>query len=416
MQRLALTSVVLGSALLLSAPVGCSSSRESGFGDPSSSSGSSGASSGGFGGPDGGSSGGAPCVPDPKNAEIPGNNCDDDGDGQVDNAPSCDSSIAEQGSAEDFARAMGICTKASDKGYGLVSATFTRGYGDTRTPKNEQHGVLPKFGSVVKPREGQRLGVLSTGFAREFNGNGQEPFGGVVCANPPCSIINPPDIFGKDWWTAPISGNTGTGKLPPGFPKPAAKCPVNNRANDVINLKLELKAPPNAKGIKFDFNFYSSEWPAFICTDFNDGFIAYLTAKGFNSGKGDNISFDKDKNPVSVNNGFFDRCTPGVTTGCAGQTKGTSVCPGGTSELDGTGYGQNGKWCEQFPGGGTQSSTNGGATGWLQSQAPVEPGETFTIEYIIWDTGDGVLDSSVLLDNFQWVSGEVSTGTVRPPR
>jgi hypothetical protein len=34
---------------------------------------------------------------------------------------------------------------------------------------------------------------------------------------------------------------------------------------------------------------------------------------------------------------------------------------------------------------------------------------------MIWDTGDGELDSSVLLDNFQWVGGQaVVTSTDRP--
>ncbi|MCA9587911.1 MAG: choice-of-anchor L domain-containing protein [Myxococcales bacterium] len=410
-------SLVLVSTALVATSFACSSSRESGFEDGSSS-GSSGTSSGssGFGGTDGGgSSGGLPCIPDPKNAEIPGNGCDDDGDGVVDNAPSCDDSLAEAGSAEEFARALGICTKASDKGYGLVSATFTRGYNDTGAPKAEQHGVLPKFGNVIVPREGKRIGVLSTGYAKEFNGNGQQPFGGVLCTNPPCDLFNPPQINGKDWW-GPIGAPKFT--LPPDYPKPAGNCPINKTVKDVINLKLELKAPQNAKGIKFDFNFYSGEWPAYICSDFNDGFIAYLKAKGFNNGTADNISFDKDKNPVSVNNGFFDRCTPAVKTGCAGKTQKDSVCPGGVAELEGTGFGQNGKWCDAFdpPQGGPQQSTNGGATGWLQSQAPVEPGETFTLEFIIWDTGDGVLDSSVLLDNFQWAEGAVTTGTVRPPR
>ena len=57
-----------------------------------------------------------------------------------------------------------------------------------------------------------------------------------------------------------------------------------------------------------------------------------------------------------------------------------------------------------------------GATGWLTSQAPVSPGEEFTLEFMIWDAGDGILDSSVLLDNFTWVEGEVTTATDRPPR
>ncbi len=54
----------------------------------------------------------------------------------------------------DFARAIGICQKAADRGFGLVSATYTRGYNRTDEPKPQQHGVLSKFGSVLKPREG----------------------------------------------------------------------------------------------------------------------------------------------------------------------------------------------------------------------------------------------------------------------
>ncbi|NVL73445.1 hypothetical protein HWN77_28220, partial [Escherichia coli] len=77
--------------------------------------------------------------------------------------------------------------------------------------------------------------------------------------------------------------------------------------------------------------------------------------------------------------------------------KATSKCPGGTAELRGTGFGEDGTWCEV--GGGSKVSTSGGATGWLTSKAPVQAGEEFTIEFMIWDTGDGVLDSSVLLDN-----------------
>jgi hypothetical protein len=111
-----------------------------------------------------------------------------------------------------------------------------------------------------------------------------------------------------------------------------------------------------------------------------------------------------------VNNGFFDRCTPGVEIGCQGATQTQSVCPGGPGELAGTGFGLTGPGCA------SDTATKGGATGWLTSQAPVTPGEEFTIEFMVWDTGDAILDSSVLLDNFTWVEGEVTTATDRPPR
>lgn len=408
-------SLVVSTFVAAAAVTACSSSSNSGFGgaDPNAPAGSE----NGFG--DGTGDGGTkPCVPNKANFDIPGNGCDDDDDGKVDNPPACDSSLPQNGGAEDFARALGICTKASEKGYGLVSAKFSRGYASSRDGNAEQHGILPKFGNVIKPREGASLGVLSTGFAQEYDGSNGTGFGGEAY-DPSSGRITP---NGKDWETED--------RVPPGFPKAASGCEQASDTHDIITVKLELKAPPNVSGIQFDFNFYSGEWPAYICSPFNDGFIAYLVAKGFNGGAADNVSFDKNGNPVSVNNGFFDRCTPNVDTGCAADPAsgknlakpGTSQCPGGTAELEGTGFGLEGNWCAAYsidpfsgditnPG---KKSVNGGATGWLTSKAPVQAGETFTIEFMIWDTGDGILDSTVLLDNFTWAEGAVQTSTDRP--
>lgn len=376
---------------LLVATSACSSSKESsGFGtskDPNEAK----APSGQFGdtgnGPNGKPTG--ECVKDPSFYDVPNDNCDNDGDGTVDNPPSCDTSAGS--SAEDFAHALGICDEASKRGFGLVSASFSQGYNVTDAPKEEQHGVLSKFGNVLRPREGAKLGVLSTGFAQEFD-SGSEPF-------------DP----GKSWWGT--LGGGGAGRVPPGFPKGADGCLQSNEVNDVISLKLTLTAPKNATGFKFDFNFHSSEWPKYICSEFNDGFVAYLSAKGFNGGTPDNISFDSKKNPVSVNNGFFDRCTPGTKTGCLGGKEETSICEAGTNELEGTGFGVQSLGCGIT----LKKATQGGATGWLSSQASVNGGETFTLELMIWDSGDGSLDSSVLLDNFQWIGGQVvETSTERP--
>jgi hypothetical protein len=325
-------------------------------------------------------------VKDPKNYDVPGDGCDNDDDGTVDNPKVCDSGGGSGDAATDFAHALGICADATKDGYGLVKAAFMRGVTDTTEPFAEQHGILPKFGNVVKPREGKNLGVLSTGFAQEFNGDGSTPF-----------------FQGKTWW----DDETSTTALPTGFPKVSDSCPSDaDGVSDVIVLSLTLKAPPNAGGLKFDFNFHSSEWPEWICTKFNDGFIAYLTSKA----KTDNISFDAKNNPVSVNNGFFDRCTPGTTTGCKGDHESTSTCPSGDGELAGTGFGTKGEACSSG-----KDATQGGATGWLSSSAPIGPGEEFTIQFAIWDTGDGDLDSSVLLDNFTWVGGQVTATTTERP-
>ena len=343
--------------------------------------------------PDGGDPNAA-CAPSPANYDFPGNSCDDDADGTVDNPPgSCDSGLAVTGDGAAFASALGICQNASSTKWGLVSAKFTNTHGaPPSSPLNEaQHGILTKFGAVVGAREGASLGVLSSGFARAFDdpGGTREPFKGQKTPMQPTA--NP------------------YGSLPQGFPKSASGCPSQADASthDLIDAKLEIKVPRNANGIQYDFNFWSGEWPEYVCSDFNDAFIAYLTST---SGNG-NISFDSQNNAVSVNNGFFDRCTPNTMTGCLGGAAKAAVCPGGVAELGGTGFAAPGKYCGPL---GSQSS-GGGATGWLTSTAPVTPGETIVLEFIIWDVGDANFDSSVLLDHFQWIKGATKTGTDRPP-
>ena len=43
------------------------------------------------------------------------------------------------------------------------------------------------------------------------------------------------------------------------------------------------------------------------------------------------------------------------------------------------------------------------------------PGEALTLRLAIWDAGDELLDSTVLIDNFRWDAKPGSTVTVRPP-
>lgn len=350
-----------------------------------------------FGGPDGDISVGdagdaATCQPNPGNFEVPGNGCDDDGDGQVDNVTACDQGLMVTGDAFAFAKAIGLCKKASgpnDPSWGVITATYTKGYNMMTPPDPNQHGILTKFGNVLKPREGSALGVLSSGWAREYDQctTSMDPFKGG------CAMMG---------------GSNGV--APPGFPKPAQGCPISNSINDVSAVHLQIKVPNNAKGFQFDFNFFSGEWPEWVCTDFNDAFIAYLKSSAFNNGQPDNISFDSKKNPVSVNNGFFDRCSPmNADVGCAGSNPTKHACAGGDGELKGTGFYDPGMNC------GVTNDSGGGATGWLTTTAPVKQGEVITLDFMIWDTGDQIYDSSVLIDKFTWLPGDTMTGTVRPP-
>jgi hypothetical protein len=338
------------------------------------------------------------CAPNPLNYDIPGNGCDDDGDGTVDNIITCDTSIPtgpSKSTATQILNAMEVCHAADATHWGIVSANLT--YGHTKTGAGDgnfayQYGVLQSFGNVLKPQEGSAFGLLSSGTAD----------------------INDTKDTGPYFKGSKNGMQTSTtGDVPSGFPAAAKGCSIASDVHDVVDLKAQIKVPANAKGLTFDFDFESGEWPDYVCTNFNDSFIAYLTSTAFNSGTPGNISFDSKGNPVSVNVGFFTACSPaGAQTGCAGTSAGTAVCTGGDSQLQGTGFYDEGPWCPLIGG---QQSSGGGGTGWLTSTAPVTPGETISIEFIIWDTGDNQYDSSVLLDYLTWVPQEVPAVPVTTP-
>jgi hypothetical protein len=320
--------------------------------------------------------------------------------GPVDTTAPCDSALPIDGAAPAFAQAMGICTQASQAGWGLVSATYSNAFGGSAQPATGQTGLLTTFG-ILAPREGSSLGAISSGFARAYD-----------------------DIDGTDQGMSsafvagqPMDGtNYPTGSAPPGYPQAAQGCPQDNLVNDMVDVKLVLKAPPDASGFQFDFAFFSSEWPNYVCSNFNDAFVAYLTSSNMTG----NISFDAKNDPVAVNIGFLDVCTPDAPIGCL-RSNGpqpdpplsSSVCASGTAELTSTGYAATDQTqCGQSVD--NVTSTLGASTGWLTTKAPIQPGEQFTLDLMIWDAGDGLLDSSVILDHFQWLGGPPPTTVTTP--
>jgi hypothetical protein len=224
--------------------------------------------------------------------------------------------------------------------------------------------------------------VLSSGYARAYDAcvTQADPFKGG-CA------MDPED-----------SGSSA----PPGYPK-GGGCLAASDVHDASALLLEIKVPANAQGLSFDFDFFSGEWPEWVCTPFNDSFVAWLQSSAFSgSGNDLDISHDDHGDPINVNSAFFQACSPtSARVGCLGNPT-AAFCSLGSGELAGTGFWDPGSHCGQ-------SDSGGGATGWLTTKAPVTPGETLAIQFIIWDTGDQAYDSSVLLDGWQW---EPATPTV----
>lgn len=298
------------------------------------------------------------------------NGVDEDCNGIPDDEPAdCDATHVDVADPDPMlaARVMGICRIATEKSWGLVSAKYVKADG-TIGMASVSHGLLPGFGPNVKPRLGANMLALSSGTARQPTDPG---------------------------YLSPDGAELGTASYtPPGFPIDSPACgnvktANDDAANNPAALELVIRAPTNANLLSFDFNFYTYEFPAFVCTQFNDFFVV-LQSPAPKSAQNGNISFDVQGNPVSVNNGYLEVC--------AAQTAGTKQfdCKLGPSALDGTGF------------------EGHAATGWLNTQSPVAGGYEITLRFAIWDMGDEVLDSTVLIDNFTFDVGDGGTPVTQP--
>jgi len=138
-------------------------------------------------------------------------------------------------------------------------------------------------------------------------------------------------------------------------------------AFDCASIEFDIQVPQYANSFSFNFYFLSREYPEWVGSDYNDTFEVHLDSNAYQG----QIVFDAHGNPVTVNNALFD-----VTT---------------NSLLAGTGFG-----ADAF------GIISGGGTGWVTTIAPCEGGETMHIQFEVYDVADGVWDSAVLLDNFQF--------------
>jgi hypothetical protein len=299
--------------------------------------------------------------------DIDNNSIDEDCSGKADDEPkACDNGIdIADSNAFNGAKSIGLCRKVAvdatgkDKTWGVISAAYVKADG-TAGMNPLSHGVVPSFG-VANAQDGASMLVLSSGTAR---------------------------ASGQAGWQSPQGAQMGTTSATPiGYPKDSTHCPgittsTTKVANDPAALEVRLRVPTNANAFSFNLNFYTFEFPQYVCSEFNDFYVTIMAPK-VASLPDNNISFDQDQSPISVNNSLLRVCTAQT----AGGNKFT--CPLGPSLLTNTGFADH------------------GATGWLKNQAPVAPGSEIILRFAIWDAGDHVLDSTVLIDNFQW---SVATG------
>jgi hypothetical protein len=180
-------------------------------------------------------------------------------------------------------------------------------------------------------------------------------------------------------------------------------------------LALRLRAPTNAKAFSFNSYFFSAEYPEYVCTSFNDQFIALVDTP---NGVPSPIANPIDKNlmtytqggqqwPIGINiakgTSLFSVCeTKQANPGCWDDDVSAQSCSLGASQLMGTGF---------EAGGGFDNCTIGGGTFWLTTAGNVIAGDIVELRIAIWDVGDSSWDSLAVIDGFQWLANATLPGT-----
>jgi len=247
--------------------------------------------------------------------------------------------------------------------------------------------IARQFGSHVDetsgepawgPREGEQFLIITTGQFPELDENGvllmEEGVteSGTSNDNPDDKSLPAP--MSPDRGSA--SGNGGT---------PFVDCDGvndcsdsiedqwdlgNGDANDMVWFQFDVPVPGGTYGFSFDFAYFSAEFPEFVDTSFNDIFAVWAASETYTG----NLCFVNDQ-PCTV------------------TALESSVQFGGADpELVGTG----------FDGIDFGDEPTAQATGWFEAKGSAEPGEMLQLTFALFDMGDSIYDTAVIMDNFRW--------------
>jgi hypothetical protein len=368
---------------------------------------------------------------------VSGNGIDDNCNGLADlfdksDTQDCDGTLASNSSdPKDYAKALGICrateenpTAKKDKTWGLIEAEILRADG-TALGDATARSIRPKFGDNINTLEGKSMVVLATGIAADKTQTNPGPNGATAGSNvsnshTPSSSVNiatcsSPKCI-KDWYALP----NGTLKSANQYPNaPGCSTSGDGTANDSVMIRLRLRAPTNARSFSFNSYFFSWEYPEWVCTTYNDQFLALVDTP---AGTPQPIPNPPDKNlmtyidlsnnqkwPVGVNvakgTSLFAVCDPKVAvtgSGCQDPDVNAKSCSLGVTDLLGTGFEA-----------ATPTSCNvaGGGTYWLTTAGNVIPGQIVELRITIFDVGDTAYDSMALIDGFKWLPNATLPGT-----
>jgi hypothetical protein len=384
-----------------------------------------------------GQCGDAPELINPGALELTGNAIDDNCNQDVDlfDVPDtlpCDTGLySDSSDAQNHARALGICrtTEADpaaleDKTWGLVEASITRADGSPLADLTAR-SIRTGFGGVTPSTlEGDSIVVLSTGIAADATQTTPGPNQGAPAGFNVSNIHTPAslaliddtctsELCIVDWFHSANPPLKAIDELPTPPDCPPQNIDTPSEAHDSVMLTLTLRAPTNVKAFTFNTYFLSAEYPEYVCSDFNDQYLALVDTP---SGPATPPN-PPDKNlltysaagkkwPIGINvaagTNLFAVCdSETANPTCWDTDLDPTSCSLGSAQLLGTGF---------------EATTSapcliGGGTHWLTVSGNVVPGELMRLRLVIWDVGDYGFDSVALIDGFKWLTTSTQPGT-----
>ena len=144
--------------------------------------------------------------------------------------------------------------------------------------------------------------------------------------------------------------------------------PFVRGTRDTLIFRIDLRVPRNANCLSFRFRFLTEEFPEYVGSEFNDGFIAELGSSSWDA------TSNQDPTIIAPGNFALDPNSRLITVNGAGFAAVDSSSARGT--------------------------TYDGATGVLRASTPLREGKRGQTLYLsIFDQGDRGYDSSVFVDH-----------------
>jgi hypothetical protein len=223
--------------------------------------------------------------------------------------------------------------------------------------------VSPAGDPIWGPTEGESMLVLSSGIA------GVPDAAGVIThasldiddnGNPSDKPLPAPMTAASGSGAAPFVGCDGVGDCSDSLQGQWAA--GGSAANDLAWFQFSSQVPGGTHGFSIDFAYFSEEFPEWVGTQYNDMFVVWSNSETYTG----NLCFVDDQ-PCTV----------------------TALWPTQYQNNDPPELAETG-----FP--------YDGATGWFQIKGSAEPLELLQLTFAVFDMGDEVYDTLVLLDNFAW--------------